>query len=471
MRLTDHYSLRSPPGNAWPALPVPRFAPAWCAVRMLDHTQWLNPAIIVEGQLRQLRLLLTHCAQHVPYYADLLAQAGIEPESIRTLDDFRRLPLLRRETYQARAADCLARDLPPGLVEAGRGMTSGTTGVPIQVRYTSATQIWWLACYLRDLEWGGFDPRQRLATIRSFGHDHPQLPRLQEGVTLPHWHPALASLIMSGPAHGMDVRQDPRRQLDWLRRIAPVYLLSLPADLEFLGDLLKESGERLTSLRAIQSYDNTLTEQAQARIEAAFGVPVKNLYSSAEGGYLASSCPEGHGMHVHAENVLLEVLDDDGRPCRPGETGRVVLTTLHNFLTPFVRYEICDEATAGAERCPCGRGLPLLARVLGKVRPLFRLPDGGSRSPNFLVESIREVQGIRQQQLIQRAADHVVVRVVVTSDWSPESAAQVQRIVDEFFGGSVRLEVEVLDRLEQPPRGKLRDVVCEVGPPGTSPGG
>src|SRR5439155_10265812 len=132
----------------------------------------------------------------------------------------------------------------------------------------------------------------------------------------------------------------------------------------------REAGQRLPGLRAIQSIAEALTEEARASVEAAFGVPVKNLYSCMEAGYVASTCPEGHGLHVHAENVLLEVLDEQGRPCRPGETGRVVLTALHNFLTPFVRYEILDGATLGAERCPCGRGLPLLTGVQGRQRPV-----------------------------------------------------------------------------------------------------
>jgi phenylacetate-CoA ligase len=291
-----------------------------------------------------------------------------------------------------------------------------------------------------------------------------------EGMTVPHWHSALAPLIASGPAHALEVRQDPRRQLAWLRAVAPDYLMSQPPNLEYLATLLLESGERLPGLRAIQSFDNPLTEAAQAHIEAGFGVPVKNLYSSAEAGYLASPCPEGHGMHVHAENVLLEVLDDDGRPCAPGQTGRVVLTTLHNFLTPFVRYEIRDEATVGAAACPCGRGLPLLARVLGKERPLFRLPDGRVCSPNWLVESVRKLEGVRQQQIIQRGVDHVVVRVAAAPGWPPERAEAVRRIVTEFFGASVRVEVDLVGRIEPPARGKLRDVVSELGPPGTAPG-
>src|SRR5208282_3820411 len=153
--------------------------------------------------------------------------------------------------------------------------------------------------------------------------------------------------------------------------VNPDYLLSHTSNLELLAGMLLDEPQRFPRLRTVQAISETLSEEAEARIERAFAAPVKNLYSCAEAGYLASPCPKGHGLHIHAENVIFEVLDEADQPCQPGATGRVVLTTLHNFRTPFIRYEIGDEVTLGQERCPCGRGLPLLTRVFGKRRPTF----------------------------------------------------------------------------------------------------
>ena len=110
-------------------------------------------------------------------------------------------------------------------------------------------------------------------------------------------------------------------------------------------------------------------------------MPVKNLYSTTEAGYIASPCPSGTGLHVHSENVIAEVLDERDRPCAPGQTGRLVFTTLHNFLAPFIRYDILDEVTLASEPCPCGRGLPLWTRVEGR-----RHPNAGAarRAPQIL---------------------------------------------------------------------------------------
>ncbi len=118
-----------------------------------------------------------------------------------------------------------------------------------------------------------------------------------------------------------------------------------------------------------QAIGELLADAGDLRIEAAFGVPARDVYACPEAGFLASPCPQGHGLHVHAEHVLLEVLDEHDRPCLPGQAGRVVLTTLHNSLTPLVRYETLDEAIPGPTACPCGRGLPLLAKVWSKRPP------------------------------------------------------------------------------------------------------
>jgi phenylacetate-CoA ligase len=255
------------------------------------------------------------------------------------------------------------------------------------------------------------------------------------------------------------------RQLEWLGEVNPDYLLSHTSNLELLAGLLRDRPQYFPRLRAVQAISETLTDEAREKIEAAFGAPVKNLYSCAEGGYLASPCPAGHGLHVHAENVLLEVLDDAGRPCAPGETGRAVLTVLHSFLTPFMRYEIGDLLSLAPTRCPCGRGLPLLTGVLGKLRPLFRLANGGWKHSSGLVHALSAVGGHHQHQAVQKAIDHVLVRVVPSLGWTADHPHRIRQAVQGFLGAPVRVDVEVRERLELPRGGQLQSMVCEV-PPG-----
>lgn len=434
----------------------------WAAYQELDRTQWLPAPELERLQLRQLNALLLHCFHQVPYYRRLLVDAGLSSRPLGSMDEFRRLPLLTRELYQAHFADLQARSLPPGMMATGGGFTSGTNGVPIKVLKTNRDGLWWSAFFLRDLEWSGLDPRGRLAAIRLVALKREDLPRALQGTAYPSWTQFCQLLLETGPAYVMDIRQDPRRQLAWLRDIHPDYLVSLPSNLEFLAGLVAEGGQRLPQLRAIQALGEPLTEAARQHIESGFGVPVKNLYSTTEAGYVASPCPLGHGLHVHAESVLAEVLDADNRPCLPGQTGRLVLTTLHNFLTPFVRYDILDDVTLAPGLCPCGRGLPLWTHVDGRRHPLLHLTGGRRKSSMGITLGIRKVGGCHQFQIIQLAVEHMLVRIVPDRTWQAEHAERIRQVVQEECESPLRVDVELRECLERPAGGKLKIVIIEM---------
>lgn len=451
------FRLRPTPGGVWPPLPEPRFATIWAAYQTLGRTQWLPPDRVADLQLAQVREVLRHAIAHVPHYRRTLA--GVRPDDIRTPADFRRLPLLQRATIRDLGPDLHADVLPAGIADGGEGRTSGTSGVPVVVKQTTRDQYWWLAFYLRDLEWADLDPRRTLAGFRPIKPKTPQeAEALANGAVSAHWLPLLGPLIESGPAHLMDLRQPIDRQLGWLRRVNPDYLLGYPSHL----DLLAATGaEKLPNLTKIQVIAEPLAPAVRGRIEAAFGAPVVDLYSCSEAGYLASPCPAGGGgLHVHAENVLLEVLDDAGNPCGPGEFGRVVVTTLHNFRMPFVRYDILDGAVAGGP-CPCGRGLPLLLRIDGKLRPYFDRPDGGKRSTTQLSQAFQNVPGLVQYQVTQRASGRLHVRLVPGREWEPSAVELVRAAIDEFLGAAGLADIEIMTEIPRPPSGKLRDFVRE----------
>ena len=300
------FQLRSLPGTAWPAVPPPETSQLWAAYLELNRTQWLSPAELEERQLQQLRVLLLHCFHEVAYYRRILTEIGYPKRPIKSLDDFRRLPLLTRERYQANSRDLQAKSLPQGMKPAGEGFTSGTNGVPIKVLKTNHVALWWNALYLRDLEWSNIDPSGRLAMIRLVAMTPEALPRALEGQAT-EWNHSLLPLLETGPAFVMDVRQDPRAQLDWLRRVRPTCLLSLPSNLELLAGLLRDKGERLPSLQVVQTFGEPLSEASRQRIEEGFGVPTKKTYGTTEAGHIASPCPMGHGLHVHSENLIAEV--------------------------------------------------------------------------------------------------------------------------------------------------------------------
>jgi phenylacetate-CoA ligase len=161
--------------------------------------------------------------------------------------------------------------------------------------------------------------------------------------------------------------------------------------------------------------------------------------------------------------VLLEVLDPDGRPCPPGQSGQVYITPLHNLRGPLLRYELGDEATLAGAVCPCGRGLPLMTQLQGKRSPLFVLPDGRRKNSMVLSRLVRKIGGHWQHQVVQKAPDHVVVRLAADASWTAGHAEKVQAQLHAFFEAPIRVDIELHDRLPMPPNGKFQSLINELG--------
>jgi phenylacetate-CoA ligase len=456
------FHLRELEVNSWPIVPDARFGQFWSTYLTLGETEWLAPEAIERSQLAQVRNLLTHCKKRVPYYRELFQKLGIEPQSIRSMDDFRRVPLHNRRTWQENYERLQAEELPSGITAMNEAKSSGTSGMPVRILKTTLCQIWWVAFFLRTMEWTNFDMRGTLAVLRPSFTQGEELKQHLAGVRSPTWLTLIGPHIRSGPVFNMDIQQDPRRQIQYLTEVNPDYVLSYPSNMEALAGILIDDPESFPRLKCIQVISETLTDEQRAKIEKAFLVPVMNIYSCTEAGYVASPCPKGHGYHVFAENVLLELLDESGQPAAPGETGRVVITDLHNSRSPLIRYEIGDEATQSATPCPCGRGLPLLTKIDGKVRPMLKLRNGKKKQSTALDRSILGLGGLHQYQLIQKAVDRVVVKMVPNKSYTPDLPQKLFRVIQDFFESPMDVNLELRHSLEIPPNGKLLCIISEV---------
>jgi phenylacetate-CoA ligase len=252
------------------------------------------------------------------------------------------------------------------------------------------------------------------------------------------WGPPANVVFHTGPAAGLGFAANVAQQADWLKRHAPDYLLTYPTNLMALIRHFSAAGERPARLREVRTVGETVTPELRAACRASWNVPIVDSYSSQEVGYLALQCPQSGQYHVMAESVLVEILAPDGRPCEPGETGRVVVSTLHNFAMPLLRYDLRDYAEAGAP-CPCGRGLPTIARVLGRSRNMLMLPGGGQRWPLVGFDRYREIAPIRQYQFIQHTLEDIEVRLVVDRPLSADEELRLSRVIHSALGHPFRL--------------------------------
>jgi phenylacetate-CoA ligase len=217
-------------------------------------------------------------------------------------------------------------------------------------------------------------------------------------------------------------------------------------------------GLRLPRLRHVRTYGEMLRPDARSDVRESWGVEIIDSYSSEELGYIALQCPQCEHYHVQAENLIVEVLDESGEPCRPGDTGRIVVSTLHNFAMPLLRYANGDYAEVG-ENCACGRGLPVLRRIVGRQRNMVVRPDGVRHWPSFPSESWRDIAPIMQIQLVQDAIDHIEARLVIKRALTDDEDVRLIAVLQDCLGYPFRITLRQVDDIPRGTGNKYEDFV------------
>jgi len=198
-------------------------------------------------------------------------------------------------------------------------------------------------------------------------------------------------------------------------------------------------------------------------IERTFHRGVTNRYGCEEVSLIASQCEVRGGLHVNSDCLLVEILDADGHPCAPGEVGRVVVTDLTNRAMPLFRYEVGDMAAWSAQPCPCGRTLPVLEKIEGRVADYVVTRSGEFISGISLTENFAlQIPGVVQMQIVQEAVDRFVYNIVRDANFAEASVARIAELTRERFGGEVEFETRFVDRIDPEPSGKYRFCISKV---------
>jgi phenylacetate-CoA ligase len=417
------------PDCVWPAVPSPSAAALLAQLFQLEQTQWLPRQALSEAQLTQLRHLTTHARAHSPFYRRLFDEHGIDADEHWSEEKLRTVPLLTRQMLLDQGANINSRVVPSAHGSTHTAQTSGSTGQMVKLKRTGLNGSMWMALTLRDHFWHQRDFAQRTAFIRPLAQpqDDDAIAK-REG-----WGPPATLLFETGPSYRQSTSLSITEQAAWLLRCNPYYLLTLPTNLNALLDEFARIGRLPTCLREVRCTNETFTQRLKARCEDEFALKAVDIYSAAEVGIIALQCPVSGLYHVQAESLIVEILDDGGEPCKEGAIGRVVITDLHNFATPLIRYEIRDYAEVGSV-CACGRGLPTFKRILGRRRNMVTLPDGSRHWPTMGYLSFLDIAPIRQFQAIQRSVDAIEMNLVVATPLSAEQEARLRKVIQEALG-------------------------------------
>jgi len=450
---------------AWPAVVLGRPAELMAILRQLDASQWWSPEQLRASQFRQLRLLLDHAARQVPFYAARAAGALPAPGVELTEEAWARIPLLSRRDVQE-AGDALnAREIPRTHGTIFDATSGGSTGIPVRVRKTGLADLFWTAIHLREEIWHRDDPRGALLRIRrtprNFTPDQAAAALRPPGLLFPDYGPPSSELWETGPIRVLDDRIPIPEQAAVLRAMQPAYVTSFPANLRLLATHCRDAPQPTPRLSAIWTLSEVVDDSLRNLCRDVFGCRIVHNYSSAEAGYTALQCPEHEHFHVQCEAVHLEVLRPDGTACEAGEIGKVVVTSLHNYATPLIRYEIGDEAEVGPP-CPCGRGLPVLRRIIGRSYDYLTLPDGRKRRVDSGFYGISRIPAVREFQVVQRSRDRIELLLVLARPLAEAEMTAIRAAMAIDFGPEFRVDITPRDSIPRTEAGKLRIFVSEL---------
>jgi phenylacetate-CoA ligase len=431
---------------------VARGRPIRDHLAVLESTQWLPREELEELQLASLRALLTHAGHRVPYWRTLFKQVGFDARDVQRLADVTALPVLTREIIHDRFDELVDPELHPTNIRKG---TSGTTGVPLSFEYCNESEAWRQATRIRGYAWAGL--HLGLPTVHYWGAG-AGVPDGLKGRKM------RLDRAMRREVYVDAAKQDEASMQSFARvltRRPPWAIVAYTQALSIFARWAIENEARdWPDLRVVCAAEPVLPLDRSALVEA-FGPHVFETYGSRETMLVAAECEAQDGMHIAEENLLVEVTRD-GAAVGAGESGDVLVTDLHNFGMPFIRYANGDVATyGGTEACSCGRSLRKLTRVDGRRVDILHDAAGQPVSGMVFISLLQcEKQMLRAFQVVQKKSGEVELRVVRAGDFDEKAFDGIVRRLTTYFGG-LPLHVTFCDEIPASPAGKRRPIVVE----------
>lgn len=418
----------------------------------LDETQWWTIEQLEKLQERNLLPLIKHHAKNSSHFSMRLAAQGLTPNSVMSLKGLKRLKPFGKKEIQATKGNFAAKSVPQNHLPLSEVQTSGSTGQPVKLTKGRLTTLYWQAHAIRDHQWYSRDYKGKLASIRA---------NYNERIEAESWGAPVATLYGSGPAMALPVAMNVDEQLTYLEKFQPNIMIVHAGVLTGFVSEWERKGFSLSELKHVKNVGDTVHDSLRERLRSLTGLEIEDNYSCSEVGSIAIQCPSSGLYHIMCENLIVEILNNDGTPTQPGNIGRVVVTDLFNSAAPVIRYDIGDHAEVG-EACSCGRHLPTLKRIMGRDRGLFIRADGSKFWPMAHQYKLEKVVKLLQWQIIQHAIDDIEYRMVTQEPVTKDQHAAIEELLGNAMGFPGQVRVTIFEGAIPTPNGKYEETICLI---------
>ncbi|MEP6997397.1 MAG: AMP-binding protein [Betaproteobacteria bacterium] len=404
-------------------------------------------------QVRKLRVLLAHCRAHVATYREHWRMSELDPSDVTTPLHIEALPTIGKDDLRNRP---LADTLVDGADSRSlvRHMTSGSSGKPFTVFRSPREEHLLNLFRVRASADAGLRTFDRVARFSQLPLDD-----VRRG-----WPGMIRQALGIHREQQLDGLAPTQELIEKLARQRPDVLYGYPSTLGHLAAWMQEWEPHRIRPRLVLCGGEVLDAVARRKIEDAFSAPIVDFYGAHEFNLLASQCPEGDAYHVCDDNVLVEIVDEDGRGVRPGDTGEVVATALHSYTMPFVRYRTGDLAVRGPDACHCGQPFSMLGSIQGRTADYLSLPGGRRVHPYAITGHLaeREAQWVAQHQIVQTEIGRVQLNIQPVRIPRSEDLERLRSFGAGVLGADVQFDLTLVDRFPPHPSGKFRPYVSLI---------
>jgi phenylacetate-CoA ligase len=406
----------------------------------------LNSTRLEQIQLKKLKALIMHAYHNVPYYRKLFDSVHLKPEDIRTVNDIRLIPVTDKAALRGlELSEKTAGNV--NIENCLKVFTSGSTGMPTNIYYTHEDYRAIDLTYLRSFLHNGL----RFTYKRAFILD----PHSFETKKRWYHHLGLAAY------ENVSCFAKPREQVIALRKIKPDFIHGYPSSLALAAAVIIEEG--ITDIRPslVSTAAELLHSKDRELINKAFDVELYDRYAARECGNIAWECDEHREYHINIDTCVVEITNGND-PVNANETGDVVITNLHSYAMPFIRYKIGDIGILSERKCLCGVELPLMRTVEGRDEDFITLNDGRRISPMMVTGTLDFVPGIKQFRVVQENMEEITVLLAKGNDFGQDTISKAEKGLKDIFGNGIKIKCNAVEEIPRENSVKVRAVISKV---------
>jgi len=418
----------------------------------LRKSQYWDKNTLEQWQLERLNELLIQAKENSPYFKDALSDIKIP---LSSLTEITKLPILSKELIRSNFDSIPCANIPKKRFV--HHMTGGSTGEPMHFYWDTRGQDWNRGTVYRSAEWANTALGEKTVQMSGSHYDYNEMQNIKNKIVffLQRYKDCPVSFLNDEMLE---------KHFQQIVNYKPASIWGYASGLSILAEYIdkKHPDADLSFIKALMPSSETLREEQRKLLNKVFGQhKVFDQYGSREC-YIAAECSAHDGYHIHAEVLIVEIIDKDGNPQKNDELGRVIITDLSNHAFPFIRYEIGDIASyTEYEDCSCGVKLPKIKSVGGRIADLIILSDRVLTPPNFTI-LLSDKKGIKAFQIKQEKIDSIEILLEVTDEYTDAVLEYIEGALRTLCGALVEITVTVVGEIEIPKSGKRRFVISSI---------